>query len=263
MKRASGQPFREEQASLGPVYRVGSRVDMLNLLEREQGLAWTAHARIKASSWTPDVYRDEDFFRSDHWLGAAWKAMPADLSDDRLGRRVLDLLDDMANWGQRKLVLGEVDVFKLDHTHELYGHMNINYVRLDRVPSFQEGWKPVLDSLRTGSFFVTTGEVLIPEFTVNGRGSGTELVLKRGEATRLKADLRWTFPLRFVEVVSGDGARVYRKRIDMNDTGSFGKRTLDIEIDLNDRRWVRLEAWDVATNGAFTQPVWFVADAKR
>ena len=55
--------------------------------------------RIKASNWTPDIYRDEDFYLSDHWLGAAWKAMPADLSHDRLGRRVLDLLDDMANWG--------------------------------------------------------------------------------------------------------------------------------------------------------------------
>ena len=95
--------------------------------------------------------------------------MPADLSHDRLGRRVLDLLDDMANWGLRKYVLGEVDVFKLDHTHELYGHMNVNYVQLDRVPAFQEGWKPVLDSLRAGKFFVTTGEVLIPSFTVDGQ----------------------------------------------------------------------------------------------
>ena len=65
--------------------------------------------------------------------------MPADLSHDRLGRRVLDLIDDMANWGQRKYVLGEVDVFKLDHTHELYGHMNVNYVQLDRVPAFRRG----------------------------------------------------------------------------------------------------------------------------
>ena len=144
------------------MYHVGNQADMLKLLEQERGLAWTAHARIKASSWAPDYYRHEDFFLSDHWLGAAWKAMPADLSHDRLGRRVLDLFDDMANWGQRKYVLGEVDVFKLDHTHELYGHMNVNYVQLDRLPTFQEGWQPLLDSLRGGKFFVTTGEVLIP-----------------------------------------------------------------------------------------------------
>ncbi len=58
------------------------------------------------------------------------------------GRRGLDLLDDMANWGEQKYLPGEVDVFKIDHTHELYGHMNINYLRLedDRLPRFDEGW---------------------------------------------------------------------------------------------------------------------------
>jgi hypothetical protein len=47
---------------------------MLKLLEREHGLAWTSHPRIKASNWTPDIYRREDFYLSEHWLGAAWKA---------------------------------------------------------------------------------------------------------------------------------------------------------------------------------------------
>ena len=85
----------------------------------------------------------------------------------------------MANWGQKKYLPGEVDVFKIDHTHELYGHMNINYIRLepDRVPRFDESWQPVLDSLRAGRFFVTTGEVLIPEFTVDGQPSGSTVAL--------------------------------------------------------------------------------------
>src|SRR5262249_14970820 len=89
MKRAAGQPFVEEKPPHGRVYHVGSRGDMMDLLERESGLAWSAHPRIKASSWTPDIFRQEDFYLSDHWLGGAWKAMPADLSHDRLGRRVL------------------------------------------------------------------------------------------------------------------------------------------------------------------------------
>ena len=146
MNRAAGQKLVEDIPPFGPVYHVGPGDDMQDLLEREGGLAWTAHARIKGSSWTPDAYRDSRLYRSDNWLGAAWKAMPADLSHDRLGRRVLDLMDDMANWGEAKYVLGEVDVFKLDHTHELYGHMNVNYVRLepDRLPRFSEGWR--LDS---------------------------------------------------------------------------------------------------------------------
>ena len=121
----------EDHPPYGPVYHVGNGADMVQLLEREGGLAWTSHPRIKGSSWTPDIFRHQDFYLSDRWLGAAWKAMPADLSLDQLGRRALDLLDDMANWGQKKYLPGEVDVFKIDHTHELYGHMNINYIRLE------------------------------------------------------------------------------------------------------------------------------------
>ncbi len=259
MTRGQDQPFREEDRRLGSVYHVGSRADMLKLLEVENGLAWTAHARIKASSWAPDAYRKEDFFLSDHWLGAAWKAMPADLSHDRLGRRVLDLLDDMANWGQRKYVLGEVDVFKLDHKHELYGHMNINYLRLDRAPTYGEGWKSVLDTLRGGRFFVTTGEVLIPEFSVNGKVSGaTVRFLGKVSHAEIHARLRSTFPLQFAELVSGDGNLVDRQRIDLSDSEPFGDRELKVEAILTGKTWVRLEVWDVACNGAFTQPVWLV-----
>ncbi len=261
MKRAAGQPFEESIAPFGRVYHLGDGADFQRLLAAEHGLAWTSHPRIKGSSWTPDSFRHEDFYLSDRWLGAAWKAMPADLSHDRLGRRALDLLDDMANWGQQKYLPGEVDVFKIDHTHELYGHMNINYIRMDgdRLPRFEEGWQPVLDSLRAGRFFVTTGEVLIPEFTVNGQRSGSTVALKPGEKPEIKADLTWTFPMRFAEVISGDGTRVFRERIDLSDTGSFTRRTLRLSPDLAGRKWVRFEAWDVAANGAFTQPVWLVS----
>ena len=258
MSRPPGQPLVEDLAPYGPVYHVGSGADMQELLEREGGLAWTAHARVKGSSWTPDLYRNEPFFHSDNWLGAAWKAMPADLSKDQLGRRVLDLMDDMANWGEAKYVLGEVDVFKLDHTHELYGHMNVNYVRLepDSLPRFSEGWLSVLECLRLGQFFVTTGEVAITEFHVNGKPSGSGLVLKPGEKANVRVDLSWTFPLRAVELISGDGSKVYRDRIDCSDTGPFEQRSMRLTPDLTGRTWVRLEAWDIAGNGAFTQPVW-------
>jgi hypothetical protein len=258
MSRGQGQPFVEQTPPFGPVYHVGIGNDMQDLLERERGLVWTAHPRIKGSSWTPDAYRNDRLFHSDNWLGAAWKAMPADLSHDQLGRRVLDLMDDMANWGESKYILGEVDVFKLDHTHELYGHMNVNYIRLepDVLPRFSEGWRSVLDSLRLGQFFVSTGEVLIPEFHVNGKPSGSGVAVKPGEKIDIRVDLTWTFPLRAVELISGNGNKVFRERIDCSDTGPFDKRTMHFMPDLTGRTWVRLEAWDVANNGAFTQPVW-------
>jgi hypothetical protein len=256
MNRAAGQPFREDLPGDGSVYHVGSRDDMMRLLEAEDGLAWTSHPRIKASSWTPDVFRDEDFFISPRWLGAAWKAMPADLSHDRLGRRALDLFDDMENWGRRKYVLGEADVFKLDHRHELYGHMNINYLQLDRVPRYEEDWKPVLDALRNGRFFVSTGEVLIPAFSVDGQGSGSKIALGKDGKAEIRVSLEGTFPLRFAELISGDGTSVHRQRIDLSECGPFARKDLSIHADLVGRKWIRLEAWDIACNGAFTQPVW-------
>jgi len=258
MNRAAGSPFLESHTRYGQVYHVGSGAEMLRLLERENGLAWTTHPRIKASNWTPDIFRHQDFYRSDHWLGAAWKAMPADLSHDQLGRRALDLLDDMANWGQKKYMPGEVDVFKIDHTHELYGHMNINYIRIepDRLPRFDESWQPIVDALRSGRFFVSTGEVLIPKFTLGGQPSGSTVALKSNQPAEIRVDVTWTFPLKSIELISGDGTRAYRERVDCSETGPFAGKTTALKRYLTGRTWARAEAWDIAGNGAFTQPVW-------
>lgn len=256
LNRREGQPFRQEHPDYGTVYHVGSAEEVLELFEQEKGLMWTAHPRIKSSTGFPDRYRERDFYLSDRFLGAAWKAMPADLSIPRLGTRVLDLQDDMANWGQKKYIVGEVDVFQVFPDHELYGHLNVNYLRLDRIPRYEDGWQPVLDALRGGEFFITTGEVLIPNFTVGGRQSGETLKVAGAKQVEIKAELRWTFPLDRVEIISGDSRKVYRESIDLSDTRAFGSRTLKLDVDLTGRTWVRLEVWDIATNGAFTSPVW-------
>ena len=254
--RRPDEPFREEVEGYGTVYRVGDGEDVRELLEREHGLVWTAHPRVKSSNWAPDHYRGLPFFNSPTFLGAAWKAMPIDLSRPRLGERALDLLDDMANWGARKQVLGEVDVFKLAKSHELYGPMNINYLEVDHLPGFDDDWSPILDALRGGRFFTTTGEVLIPRFHVGGVPSGGVLKIEPDAPPELIADLQWTYPLQFAEIISGDGTRVYRERIDLSETPAFGARTVRLSPDLTGRTWVRFEVWDVAANGAFTQPIW-------
>ncbi len=256
LNRAEGTPFVVDHPRLGPVYHVGGKADVLRLLRAEGGLAWTAHARIKSSTGFPDGYRDELFFQSDRFLGAAWKAMPADLSQPRLGSRVLDLLDDMSNWGDPKYVLGEVDVFKIEPDHELYAHMNVNYLRLEKIPRFEDGWQPVLDALRGGQFFVTTGEVLIPEFAVNGRQSGELATVHKNGKVEVFVDLQWTFPLSHAEIVTGDGHNIERQRIDLSATESLGNKSFKFSIDTSQARWLRIEVWDIATNGAFTQPVW-------
>jgi hypothetical protein len=247
LQRERNQPFAEEIDGFGRVYHVGIADDVLKLMEEERGLMWTAHPRIKGSFGLPDAHRKTEFFRSGRFLGAAWKAMPADNSIPRLGTRVLDLLDDMNNWGAAKHAVGEVDVFKVNPDYELYGHMNVNYVKLRRIRRFSEGWHSLLDALRNGDFFVTTGEVLIPSFEVDAKSS------------QVRANVEWTFPLAFAEVISGDGTEVFRDRIDLRDTAAFGSRELIVPITLAGRKWVRLEVWDVATNGAFTQPAWLGA----
>ncbi|HVR34530.1 MAG TPA: hypothetical protein VMS21_01620, partial [Methylomirabilota bacterium] len=256
LNRGEDEPFVEEIEGYGTVYRVGSPDDVLELMERENGLMWTAHPRIKSSLAYPDGYRDTEFYQSDHFLGAAWKAMPADLSRPRIGWRVLDLLDDMNQWGGRKQIVGEVDVFRVEPDYELYAHMNVNYLRMDRVPSFEEGWQPVLDAVRGGHYFVSTGEILIPRFAVGGSESGETLSLEGGGPVPLEAELEWTFPLAFAELISGDGNEVFRERIDLGDTTEFGTRALRMPVELDGRIWARLEVWDIAANGAFTQPVW-------
>lgn len=262
MTRGADQPFVENDPTLGRVFHVGNAREMVRLVEEEHGLAWTAHPRIKASSWAPDAYKDQDYFRSPLWLGGAWKAMPADLSRPRLGERVLNLLDDMANWGARKYAIGEVDVFKIDHTHELYGHMNVNYLNLDHAPRYEDDWTPVLDALRGGRFFVTTGEILLPRFDVAGKRSGETIAEVPKDRVPVTFSLEWTFPLAFAEVVSGDGSRVFRERIDLSDTSAFGAKTFTRDVELMGRTWARVEAWDVARNGVFSQPVW-IGSARR
>jgi hypothetical protein len=250
-----GTPFELQIEGVGTVYAVHDAGDVLRLMEKEKGLMWTAHARTKSSYGFPDRYNTREFYLSDRFLGAAWKAMPADLSQPRLGTRVLDLFNDMANWGQHKYVLGEVDVFRVEPDYELYGHMNINYLKLDKLPRFQDGWQPVLEALRKGRFFVSTGEVLLTEFRVGGKESGQTLRLPEGK-TEVEARLEWTFPPAFAEIIWGDGNRVQRQRIDLSDGVAFSSRKLRIPVELKGAKWVRLEAWDVAVNGAFSQPVW-------
>jgi hypothetical protein len=134
--------------------------------------------------------------------------------------------------------------------------MNINYLRLPQMPHYEDGWKPVLDALRSGAFFTTTGEILIKEFTVAGRQSGEVAKVPANGEAPTTVTLGWTFPLQFAEIISGDGTKVYRDHIDLTDTAPFGTSTLKLHPNLAGRKWVRFEVWDSATNGAYTQPVW-------
>lgn len=238
MNRAEGQPFMEERAPFGKVYRTGNIADMLELIRRENAIVYTAHPRTKGSLGFPDKYKDAEFFRDEHFLGAGWKAMPADLSTHRQALRALNLLDDMNNWGLRKKLIGEVDMFQLDATHELYAHMNVNYVKLDALPAWDD-YDKVLEPIRRGDYFVSQGTVLLPEVSISRSGG-------------VKARVRWTFPLAYAVVVA-DGKAV---TLPLDKTGVFGDERFEWPVDLASAKWARLEVWDIAGNGAFMNPVY-------
>jgi hypothetical protein len=256
MSRKQGSPFITEDPNYGRVYRVADKAEMLKLLQTEKGLAWTAHARTKGSTGFPDKYKAEAFFTSDRFMGAAWKNIPADLSMPTLSRRVFDLMDDMNNWGLKKHVIAEADLFSIEPENELYAHLNVNYLELKKLPSYKDGWQPVLSAMEKGKFFSGTGEILFPSFSVNGKGSGETVQLTPLGDALIKLEIDWTFPLNFVDIISGDGKQVFRKRINLNYVKAFGKRKFTFPLNLKNKKWVRVEAWDIAVNGAFTQSVW-------
>jgi hypothetical protein len=243
--RGKDQPLVENYSRYGKVYHAGSAADLFELMKRGEALVWTTHPRTKGSTGYPDKIKDTDYFKDDHWLGAAFKALPVDLSQKRLGEvRCFGTLDDMNNWGGLKYLVGEVDTYKKYHDYDLYGDFNVNYLKLDRVPGFND-WSSVSRALRSGEFFVTTGEVLIPSWKVEAEGKDKVVV----------ADVEWTFPLEFVEVVWGDGVQVGRTMIPATDQPPFGSHQFRIPLDSSGKRWVRFAVWDSAGNGAFTQPV--------
>lgn len=257
MSRKKDAPMITQHPVYGKVYNIANAAEMQQLLEQEKGLAWTAHARTKGSTGYPDKYKTEPFFTSDRFLGAAWKAMPADLSQQKMGNgRILDLMDDMNNWGLPKKVIGEADLFTIEPENEMYAHLNVNYLQLDKIPSFNEGWQPVLDAMETGKFFTTTGEILIPSFTVNNQSIGKKIKLSNAAKTAVSFKVNWTFPLQFAELIYGDGNKTYRHKIDLHNSIAFGEQTITQTIDLTNKKWIRLEVWDAAANGAFTQTVW-------
>ena len=107
--------------------------------------------------------------------------------------------------------------------------------------------------MRQGDYFWSSGEVLIPSYSVQGAGS----------QRMIAAEVEWTFPLEFVEVVWGDGEKTDRQIIPATDLPAFGRHRFQIPFDARGKKWVRFAAWDAAGNGAMVQPVKLTAGRPR
>ncbi|MES1258204.1 MAG: hypothetical protein ABUS51_07230 [Acidobacteriota bacterium] len=245
-KGPAGQPFTETISPFGQVFHTATAATELNLLNQEHGLVWQTHPRTKGSAGYPDAVREKDFFRSERFLGASYQSLPVDLSQKRLCEvRCLGLLDDMNNWGGPKYMIAEGDTYMKYPDDETFPQLIVNYVKLDRVPKFDDGWTPVLDAMRAGDFFVSSGEVLL-------RSSGIE---GTGPKRTFTAEVEWTFPPEFAELVWSDGNTVDRQVISLSDKAPFSSQKFRLPFDAAGKKWVRFAVWDSAGNGAFTQPM--------
>ena len=242
----AGQPFQETLAPYGKVYHTTTAANELDLLNQEHGLVWQTHPRTKGSTGYPDAVRERDFFRSDRFLGASFQSLPVDQSQKRLCEaRCLGLMDEMNNWAGPKYMLAEGDTYMKYPDDETFPQLVVNYVKLDRVPKFSEGWTPVLNALRAGDYFVTSGEVLFRSYGIEGAGA------KR----TYTAEAEWTFPPEFAELVWSDGDNVNRQIIPLSEMAPFASHKFSVPFDATGKKWVRFAVWDSAGNGAFTQPV--------
>ena len=245
--RPANQQFMVQDPTYGPVYHLGSADDVLTMVNREHGIIWTAHPRTKSSEGYPEAYKDKDFFLSDRFIGASWESLPTDLSEKRLCEvRCFGTNDDMSNWAPRpKFMIAEGDTYTKWPSDETYPQLAVNYLRLDRVPLFNESWAPIVEGIRAGKFFGTTGEILFHNWSVEG--SDAEAVYN--------ASIEYTFPLEFAELVWSNGSKVDRKIIDLTGTMPFGTKSFRIPFDATGKKWVRFAVWDSAGNGAWVQPV--------
>ena len=171
----------------------------------------------------------------------------------------MSLFDDMNNWAADlptpKYMLAITETQSTDRGEpvhrfhkvpgdDTYGMNPVSYVKLDTLPS-PDDMTTLIDALKRGDFFATTGEILIPSYAVQGTGSQRTVV----------ADVEWTFPLEFVEVVWGDGQKTDRQIIPATDLPPFGRHRFAIPFNATGKKWVRFAVWDTAGNGAFVQPV--------
>lgn len=256
-ERKEGQPLAEAHPVYGTVYNLGEPADMMAMAESENVLISMPHPNTKRSTGYPEAIQDASHFLHPNYfsLGYRW-GMGIDGSEKRLGEyRFLNLWNETNNWMAEKglppkyaLAISEA---RSDYGErgkppwdDAYGMSPVNYLKIDSVPSVED-MSSIINALKKGEYFITTGEILIHSFEINKKGIKQSVI----------ADIEWTFPLEFLELVWGNGKETGREIISATDLPAFGRKEFIIPFQIKNKKWIRFAAWDVARNGALTQPV--------
>jgi hypothetical protein len=249
--RALGQPLTDPDPKYGTVYHLGDAADLMEMARRENVLINMPHPRTKGSTGYPDSIKDLPFFSDPHYQGVGFRwGMGLDRSEQRLCEyRCQPLFDDMNNWVADKpippkYILSISEVRHQQPGDEIYASAPVTYVKLAALPT-GEDHGAIIQALMRGESFVTSGEVLMASWSVNGTG----------RQRTVSIDLAWTFPLDFVEVISGDGTRTERKVVPVSDQPAMGSHHFEIPFDAAGKKWVRVAGWDIAGDGAMSQPL--------
>ena len=251
------EPFSVDHPKYGTVYSLKTPEDMMKMTELENVLISMPHPNTKRSTGYPESIKDEPQFLHQNYfaLGYRW-GMGIDASEKRLGEyRFLALWNETNNWMAKRglppkyaIAISEARSDKGSRGKpswdDAYGMSPVNYLKIDSVPEIDD-MSSVINALQKGEYFMTTGEVLIPNYTIDGKGNKRTII----------ADVEWTFPLDFVEIVWGDGDKTDREIISTSETKPFGKKRFEIPFNTKNKKWFRFAAWDVAGNGALVQPV--------
>jgi hypothetical protein len=245
--RPDNQSYEEDDPTYGHVYHLGSVEDTFKFVNDEQGIMWTAHPRTKSSEGYPEAYKDKDFFQSDRFIGASWESLPVDLSQpEECQIRCFGVMDDMSDWAPKpKFMIAEGDTYTKWPSDETYPQLAVNYIKMATVPEYDQSWSPVVEGMRAGNFYGTTGEVLFHNWGVEGTGAHSFYT----------ASIEYTVPLEFAELVWSDGTHVERKKVHLTDTTPFGAKSFKIPFDATGKKWIRLSVWDSAGDGAYVQPI--------
>jgi len=249
--RAAGQQLVENHSKYGKLYHIGSAADMIEMAHRENMIFFMPHPNTKGSAGYPFGFKDKAFFTDEAYRGLGWRwGMDIDRSEQRLCEyRCIALWDDVNNWiadlpTPPKFMTAITETYENGPGDDFYGNNPVSYIKTDGQQTI-DNWQPIVDAIKKGNYFITSGEILIPSYSVDGSGN------KR----TITADVEWTFPLEFAEVVWGDGQKTDRQIIPLSDQSPFGTHHFSIPFDATGKKWVRFAVWDAAGNGAMVQPV--------
>ena len=234
----------------GKLYRTGSPEDIMEMVRRENALIFMPHPRTKGSTGFPDAVKDTPHFKDDNYRGVEWRwGMGLDLSERRLrtfacsAARRHEQLDGEYD--------GRAEVPARHHRNLRQG-AGRRYLR-QQSGQLHQGRSAADDGGHEPDHRRDQARRLLHDV---GRSADSVLYAEgNGDQRTIAAEVEWTFPLEFVEVVWGDGVKTERQVIPATNLAPFGKHVFEIPFNAAGKKWVRFAAWDSAGNGALVQPI--------